>query len=159
SASNPAPAILCYPGSNRSKEELAGEPELNNKFTTERHSQKNNMAKFYVQNGFVAIAIDNPGVAEVSDLEYVSTAPSYYRETFSRHLIDMGWHYMGLSAFNGQQTLNWMRKLGFIDPNRIGLSGHSLGTEAAMILAILNPDIKALIFNDFLTNTRRRATT
>lgn len=158
SASKPAPAVLCYPGSYRSKEELAGEPELEPKYKVERSYDKNHMAKFYAEKGLVAIAIDNPGIAELSDLERTALAPSYERSSFSRYLMDMGWHYMGYSAFNGQQVLNWLRKLDFVDAKRIALSGHSLGTEPVMMLAALNPDIKAVVFNDFLTNTIRRVT-
>ncbi len=156
SASKPAPAVLCYPGSYRSKEELAGEPELEPRYKVERSYDKNHMAKFYAEKGIVAIAIDNPGIAELSDLERNVLAPSYAREGFSRYLIDMGWHYMGYSAFNGHQVLNWLRKLDFVDAKRLALSGHSLGTEPVMMLAALNPDIKAVVFNDFLTNTIRR---
>lgn len=157
SSGNPGPAVLCYPGSNRSKENLAGEPELEPNYAVPRHAEKNHMAKFYAQNGILAIAIDNPGVAEVSDLERFGSAPNFERNTMSRYLIDMGWHYMGFSSFNGNQILNWMRGLNLIDRNRIALSGHSLGTEPVMMLAVLNPDIKAIVFNDFLSNSLRRS--
>ena len=49
-----------------------------------------------------------------------------------------------------------MRTQKFIDPNRIALSGHSLGTEPAMVHAALNPDIQALVYNDFLCRLRER---
>ncbi len=156
SPARPAPLVLCYPGSNRSKEELAGEAELEPLYKIERHYEKNHMAKFYAQQGIISIAIDNPGIAELSDLERFKIAPNYDRNTLSRYLIDMGWHYLGLSSFHGNQILKWVRQLNIVDPNRIAVSGHSLGTEPAMVLAVLNPDIKALVFNDFLTNTRRR---
>lgn len=156
SAENPGPAVLCYPGSYRSKEELAGEPELHPNFKVERSYEKNHMAKFYAQQGIIAIAIDNPGVGEVSDLEYAALAPDYQRTFLSRHLMDLGWHYVGLSAFYGQHTLNWLQTRPMVDKERIALSGHSLGTEPVMMLAVLNPDIKAVVFNDFLTNTVRR---
>ncbi len=158
SPTNRGSAVICYPGSNRTKENLAGQPELNPHYAVERHSENNMMAKYYAEQGIVSIALDNPGIGEVSDLEAFGLGPNYDRNTLSRYLIDMGWHYLGLSAFNGQKIFDWLKTLDFIDPERIALSGHSLGTEAIMVLAVLNPDIKAVVFNDFLTNTVRRAT-
>ncbi|HRE53034.1 MAG TPA: alpha/beta hydrolase family protein, partial [Flavitalea sp.] len=58
SASNPAPAVLCYPGSASSKEKLAGEPELELRYKQPRLYEKNHMAKFYAEKGLIAIAID-----------------------------------------------------------------------------------------------------
>jgi len=156
SASNPAPAVICFPGSNRTKENLAGEPELNPNYSRDSFNEENKMAKYYAEQGIIAIALDNPGIGEASDLESFGLGPNYDRNTFSRFLIDMGWHYLGLSAFNGQKVFDWLKTLDMVDPVRISLSGHSLGTEPVMVLAVLNPDIKAVVFNDFLTNTIRR---
>jgi pimeloyl-ACP methyl ester carboxylesterase len=157
SAQTPAPGVLCYPGSQGSKENLAGESLLNPRFDTD-HPAENRMAMFYVKEGFVAVAVDNPGIAETSDLEKFGLAPwSYDRSTFSRYLLDLGWTYMGLSAFQGEQILNWMRTRPFIDRRRIVLSGHSLGTEAVMVLAIIDPDIRAVVYSNFLPRTILRA--
>jgi len=157
SAKKPAPAVLCFPGSNRTKENLAGEDELYPKYTIERHSDRNRMAMYYALQGIVAVAIDNPGIGETSDLEKYFLAPNYDRNTFSRYLLDVGWHYLGLSAFQGQQILNWMKTLDFINHERIALSGHSLGTEPVMVLSVLNPDIHSIVFNDFLCRIITRA--
>ncbi len=158
SSNNPGAAVLCFPGSNRTKENLAGEEELNPKYAVERHDDKNRMAMFYAQQGIVAVAVDNPGVGEASDLEKYGLAPGYERNSFSRYLIDMGWSYLGLSAFQGHQILKWMRSRDLIDNKRIALSGHSLGTEPVIALAVLNPDIKAVVVNDFLCRTITRTT-
>lgn len=158
SATDPAPAVICYPGTSGSKESLAGESELNPRFKSRSsHYEKNHMAKIYAQKGIIAIAIDHPFAAEASDLEFASLAPNYQWSIICRRLMDMGWHFNGLSAFNGQQVLNWLKTLPIVDDKRIALSGHSLGTEPVMLLAVLNPGIKAVVFNDFLTNTIRRA--
>lgn len=158
SSKNPGAAVLCYPGSNRTKENLAGEEELIPGYSVERHHDKNRMAMFYAQQGIVAVAVDNPGIGELSDLEQYVLAPSYDRNTFSRYLLDMGWSYLGLSAFQGQQILKWMKSRDFIDNKRIALSGHSLGTEPVMALAVLDPDIRAIVINDFMCRLITRAT-
>ncbi len=116
------------------------------------------MALFYAKSGMVVVAVDNPGVAESSDLERFGRAPSYERDGFSRYLIDMGWHYLGLSAFQSTQILTWMKARPFIDRNRIALSGHSFGTEPLMAIGVLDPDIRAFVFNDFVCRTIKRAT-
>lgn len=158
SAENPAPAVLSFCGSTRTKESTAGVDELNPLFLKEKHYDNNRMAMFYAENGFVSVVLDNPGIGETSDLEKYGRAPAYDRDTFSRYLLDMGWSYLGLSAFQGQQIFKWMKSLDFIDNSRIAISGHSLGTEPLMVLAVLNPDIHAIVFNDFMCRTIKRAT-
>ena len=157
SAKKPAPAVLCFPGTNRTKENLAGEEELSPRFAVERHSEKNHMALFYVRQGIVAVAVENPGFGETSDLTRYG-GPNMDVTTFSRYLLDMGWSYLGFSSFNGQQILSWMKTRNFIDSTRIAVSGHSLGTEPAMVLAVLNPDICAVVFNDYMCRLIKRAT-
>ncbi len=157
SAQAPAPAVLCYPGSDNTKENLAGEPELNPTFNTRHHPDLNHMAMFYAQQGIVAVAVDNPGIAEISDLGAYAVANND-RDTFSRYLIDLGWSYMGLSTYNGKQILAWLRSRDFIDRRRIALSGHSLGTEPVLALAVTEPGIRAVVFNDFLCRNIERAT-
>lgn len=151
SAENPAPVALCLPGSNHSKEQLAGEEELDPVFANSKFNDENKMAKFYAQEGIIAVAVDNPGIAETSDLEKYTGKIIYDRTTFTRYLIDMDWHYMGFSAFQSHQLLKWLRTLGLIDPERIVLSGHSLGTVAAMYLAVLNQDVYAVVYNQCIT--------
>jgi pimeloyl-ACP methyl ester carboxylesterase len=114
------------------------------------------MGMFYTQQGMVAVVVDNPGIGETSDLDQYANYRSYDRQTFSQYLNDMGWSYLGLSSFQGQQILDWMKTRDFINPAMIALSGHSLGTEQVMVLAVLNPDIAAVVFNDFLCNQINR---
>ncbi len=149
SAGNPAPATICIPGSSSSKESLADEEELHPVFARSKFHDENRMAKFYAQQGIVAVAVDHPGIAETSDLEKYTGRRIYDRTTFTRYLIDMGWHYMGLNAFNANQLLKWMRTLDFIDPDRIAVSGHSLGTEPALYLAVLDTSVAAVVYNNF----------
>lgn len=78
---SPRPAVLCIPGWGGSKEELAGEPELDDstekRANTERRLNparkkvqptRNAMAWKYVQEGLIAIAVDNPGSGEADDV-------------------------------------------------------------------------------------------
>jgi hypothetical protein len=122
-----APAVLCFSGSSGDKETLVGEKSISPIFIP-NHAEKNAMALYYVQKGLIAVALDHPGIGESSDLEFYREIKGYDRNTMSRYLIDMGWSYLGLSAFQGQKVLDWMKGLDFIDNSRIAISGHSLGT-------------------------------
>lgn len=48
--------------------------------------------------------------------------------------------------------LQYIDLFDFVDKDKLGISAHSLGTEAGMALSVLCDDIKAMVFNDFLHN-------
>ena len=151
-----SPAALCIPGAGGSKESLAGEPDLVDKFRQRAFPNKNAMALHYVKQGLVAVAVDNPCTGEASDLE--SIAPMYYDyENSSRFLLEMGWSYLGYTSYLDMQVLNWMKTQSYIKKDRIVVSGFSLGTEPLMVLGILDTSIYAFVYNDFLCRTRERA--
>lgn len=148
SEERPAPAVLCFPGSKGTKETLAGEDE----HPRSRHPGKNSMAKFYAQAGMVSVAVDNPGFGETADIGYAAGA----RELLSLYLLKTGWHYWGMAVFNAMRILEWMKQLGFVDASRIALSGHSCGVGPIGPLAVLDPDIRAVVNNDNLSDGLRR---
>lgn len=162
---NTTPAVLCIPGTNGTKEELAGEPEFNPSRVHGLRSETEKMALHYVQKGFVAVAVDEPGVGETSDYNNVlekTDSPNshdfkfYYYHNTAKNLLEMGWNYLGFSVFLDQAVIKWMKTQPFINPSRIIISGMSLGTEPALALTILDPSIFALVYNDFLCRTRER---
>ncbi|MCR1859299.1 alpha/beta hydrolase family protein, partial [Phocaeicola vulgatus] len=52
---------------------------------------------------------------------------------------------------------NWMKAQSYIRKDRIVISGFSLGTEPMMVLGVLDKDIYAFVYNDFLCQTQERA--
>ena len=56
--------------------------------------------------------------------------------------------YGGLAAFE------YLRELPFVDAQRCGMGGHSLGGEMAYTAALANPEIKALVFSGFAWDLR-----
>ena len=50
-----------------------------------------------------------------------------------------------------------MRTYDKINNQKIALSGHSLGAEPAMVLAILNPDVVGLVYSDYLPRLIKEA--
>lgn len=153
---NPAPGVLCIPGSGRTKESLAGEAELEPKYARPRFQKENEMALKYVQTGLVAVVVDNPCIGEASDLEKYTVAPSYYFNETARCLLEIGWSYLGYSSYVDMHVLNWMKEQSFIQKDRLIISGHSLGTEPMMVLGVLDPTIYGFVYSDFLCRTLER---
>ena len=158
------PAVMCFPGSSGTKENLSGEPPLHPAFEPNgrshegwRHAERNQQALQFARAGMVAVAVDHPGNGELSDLaKYRGTAMDD-RDTISRYLIDLGRDYIALSVFQKMQILEWLRNRPFVDPDRLAVSGHSLGTEAVLAMAVLDPGIRAIVWNDFLCPNIERA--
>lgn len=152
SESEPGGAVLCIPGFGGTKEQLSGvragdfaleQPPVDNPST-------NAMAREYAKAGLVAVAVDNVSFGEQKDCgvaDYLTT---------SRLLLEAGWSYLGFNSYQQRMALEWLKRQPYVDPERIGVSGFSLGTEPMMALAMLDDDIKAFVYNDFLCRTRER---
>lgn len=154
---HPAPAVMCIPGSGESKETSAGEPELNPKYGEDEPLDRWIIALPYVEQGMVAVVVDNAGAGEVSDLEGYTIAPRYQYEAVARYLLELGWSYLGYNSFIDKQILDWMKTRPEIQRERIIICGFSLGTEPMMVLGVLDPEIYGFVYNDFLCRTLERA--
>lgn len=150
------PAVLCFPGSSGTKEYLAGEDEPHPDLKVPAHAEKNRMALEYVRAGMVAIAVDHPSNGELIERDGDRLIRGAARDKLSRDLIYAGRSYLGLSSFQKMQVLQWVKTLAIVDTKRIAVSGHSLGTEPAMVLAVLDPDVAAVALNDFVHGKRRQ---
>lgn len=155
-AAHPAPGVLCIPGSGETKETSAGEPELEAKFALRDPQERWIMGIPYVKKGLVAVVVDNPGAGEVSDLERYTVAPEYNYDAVARYLLELDWSYLGYSSYIDMHVLEWMKRQPVIDKKRLIVSGFSLGTEPLMVMGMLDPDIYAFIYNDFLCRTLER---
>lgn len=157
SAQSPAPAVLCIPGSGQPKELLAGETSEDLSRPPAEQPGNNAMALHYVREGWVAIVVDNAGTGETCDAEHAAGRRSYDDDNLARYLLELGWSWLGYTSYVDQCILNRVRELPYVRRDRIVLSGFSLGTEPLMVLGILNPDIYAFVYNDFLCRTLERA--
>ncbi len=158
SISAPAPAVLCIPGSGHTKEMLADETgDLCPRLAKRPADKRNCMALQMVQEGYIAVVVDNPATGESSDLECLGLHSGYDYDTMSRLLLEIGWSWLGYTSFLDQQVLDWMKQHPQMRHDRIAISGFSLGTEPMMVLGVLNPDVHAFIYNDFLCHTQERA--
>lgn len=152
----PVPAVLCFPGSSGTKEYLAGEDEPHPDLKVPAHAEKNRMALEYVRAGMVAVAVDHPCNGELIERDGQRLIRGSARDKLSRDLIYAGRSYLGLSSFQKMQVLRWVKTLYVVDMKRIAVSGHSLGTEPAMVLAVLDPDVAAVVLNDFVHGKREQ---
>lgn len=155
SKQNPAPAVLCLPGSGQPKELLAGETTQDLTGPPAGKPGDNAMALHYVREGYVAVVVDNAGTGEIGDLQAPGRTYSD-DENLARYLLEAGWSWLGYTSYTDQCVLNWMKEQPYIRRNRIILSGFSLGTEPMMVLGVLNPDLYAFVYNDFLCRTLER---
>jgi hypothetical protein len=158
-AENPAPTVLCYIGSATDKEFVAGEPQIDHpNCRSTKYPERNRMGLYMVQNGMAAFVFENPGTAETSVLTPPECGKThmYTRTVLCHGLLDAGLNYVGLTVFQRLQFLTWLDSFPYVDQKRLGISAHSLGTEAAIAVGLLEPRIRAIVFNDFLHDDRRR---
>lgn len=161
SEDKPVPAVLCFLGSNHNKEFVAGEPLLNHpNCKVDQYPDRNRMAKYIVESGMVAFVFDNPAIGECSLMgdESFGETQSYSRSQLCSGYLRTGWSYTGVSVFQKLQFMEHLRTLSYVDQDRIAISAHSLGTETAIMLGLLCEDIKAIVFNDALTDEIKRYT-
>ena len=147
-AQTPLPAVMCIPGSGMTKEHLTGERPTSNPHTA--------MALNIVRRGYIAVAVDNAASGEAADLENLIGA-GYDYDTSSRLLLELGWSWLGYTSYLNRHVLEWMKIQPSIRPDRIVLSGFSLGTEPLMVLGVLDRSIYGFVYNDFLCHTQERA--
>lgn len=158
SKASPLPLVLCLPGSVFGKEFLADEPPVNGKAGSfSKYPERNKIAKQVVENGMIACAFDNPATAECAlpidaTVDYGANA----RVHLCHGLAQMGLCYAGISVFQKLCFLRFAKTLAYIDQNKIGVAGHSLGTTDAIFLGLLCDEIKAVVVNDFVGDDRER---
>ncbi|MBQ4528329.1 MAG: hypothetical protein II998_09670 [Clostridia bacterium] len=153
---NPAPGVLCFPGSTYSKEFLAGEPMLENMGCRYvKYPERNRMALYMVQAGMVAFAFDPLEIAECG-LEIDKENWGYTRAQLCHGYIQSGFCYPGISVFQKLVFMKFLKTLDFVDQKKIGVASHSLGATDAVLLGLLCDDISAVVFNDFICDQRQR---
>lgn len=137
------PAIMCIPGSGGTMEAL---------------TEGKGMGITYVKEGWIAVCVDNACAGEQADQENkYPDSWDYDYDLSSRILLELGWSWLGYTSFVDYQILQWMKTQPLIDKSRIVVSGFSLGTEPMMVIGVMDKDIYAFVYNDFLCQTQERA--
>ena len=146
-----APAMVSLPGGGASLESLAGEPD---EYPC-RFPSRNRQSWFFAKMGVVGIALENPATAN-NGVEGVSQWTSQMQ--FARLMALAGRSNWGFATAHVLETIRFLRSLPFIDSERIGVSGMSLGCIPALYAAVLDDGISAVIYNDFVCSWAARAT-
>lgn len=151
---NPAPGVLCFPGSAYSKESSAYEPLLPNKSCQDiAYPERNAMGKHIAQNGMVAFLFDN---LETAECAAETDTVGYSREQMCHGYLMSGLCYPGMSVFHKLCFMKFLKKLDFVDKKNLAICGHSLGTETGLFLGLICDDFKALVFNDMMVDHLHR---
>jgi len=53
------------------------------------------------------------------------------------------------STYGGRTSFEYLKSLPYVDPNAVGLMGHSLGAEMTYAIALSDPSVKALVVSGF----------
>ena len=139
----------------------AGEPIPDHpNYSETKFYERNQMAKHYVKAGFAAFVFDNPGIGETAIRTDPSSGETQWatRTALCHGYLEMGLTYPGVSVFQKLRFLDHLSNLDYVDGTRIAASGHSLGTETAIMLGLLSDRISAIVFNDNLCDEQRRYT-
>lgn len=56
-------------------------------------------------------------------------------------------------TYGGLSSLAYLRSLPFVDPDSLGMMGHSLGAEMAYDVALRKPEVRGLVITGFAYNT------
>lgn len=150
-AGAPLPAVVCTPGGMGRKEGLVGEPQLDGSEFT-RFPEHNQQAVHFAKAGWVALALDSAYGLEVELCEEVEPED----RDFMFHEIWLGRSPESISVTYKLQVIRWLREHSLVDPTKIAVSGHSMSTTHISMMALLDRQIKAVVFNDFVTNWQER---
>lgn len=98
---NPVPVLFCIPGSDQTKEELAGETSPDLDQPSVQQPGNNAMAFHYVRQGWAAIVVDNAGTGEEGDAEHAAGRSSHDYENLARLPAGNGLELAGLHLLRG----------------------------------------------------------
>lgn len=88
------------------------------------------LAKELAARGYVVIAPDYPSMGELKDYDF--SKDRYESATMK-------------AIFNHMRCVDLLQNLSIVDPERIGVIGHSLGGHNAMFLAAFDPRVKVTV--------------
>jgi len=140
----PAPAVVCTPGSGAGKESLAGEPCA----CPNRFPLRNRQAWWYVKAGMIVIATDNPGLAKSGEPDMEDYGKAAIR--FRIQLMRCGRTYRGFVTEQRLMMFEFLKKHPLVDPACLAVSGLSLGCTGTLYPMLLNDDIAAMVYCDFV---------
>lgn len=104
------PRYSRIPGSDQTKEELAG--ETSPIWTSLPYSSRATTPWLSIMSGrgWAAIVVDNAGTGEEGDVEHAAGRSSHdYPENLARFLLEMDWSWLGYTSYADQCILDWVK--------------------------------------------------
>ena len=153
SATNPAPGVMCIPGTISGKEQTANEPLLDPSHFIHKEPYKvdrNRFAYHYAKAGFVAVAVDHVWMTE-QQMPSPREGPERVRSVLSW----MGRSIPSMGLFQEFTILQWLKRRPFVRGKDVACAGHSLGGWESVWLALLDPDVKAVVYNACAYDVRK----
>jgi len=142
-----APAIICFYGttSGAGKETAVG---LSGSAPGSLPEKNRNFAVDMVEAGFVAFAADY-----LRDGERIKPGRQPYDTTdFYEQFPD--WSIHGKDVWDNFCAVDYLQTLDFVDPDKIGMTGHSYGGHSTIFTAALEPRIKVAVANGPVSDFR-----
>jgi dienelactone hydrolase len=154
------PAILVIPGHG---DGILGTSGLEQDY-------QNSSALEIAKAGFVTLTCENRGVGTLTYLKrdnQLYTLSEYYQRFDHDNFIYNGFevietvqlpeffnkkNYLNIVLEDQKQAVDYLASLSFVDSNKIGAAGISLGGELAMYLAVLDERIKSVVVVGWLTD-------
>lgn len=139
------PAVVCLPGSGASLNSLAGEPDAYGN----HYPARNRQAWHCVQLGMIGVAMENPATAEsgVREVNHFAT-----QAQFARMMTLAGRSNWGFMVEHVLETIGFLKRHPHVDPQRIAVSGMSLGCIPALYAAVMSDDVTAVVYNDYVSS-------
>lgn len=144
-STSPYTALFILPGSGATgARDVIGEPTELSQFY-----YHDNIGRELVKEGYAVYVIEHRGYGERSldignscnrynEMERVLTCP---QEIFQKELASIGIDYVHLIFRDAAQVLKYIHSLDYVDSNRIGAVGLSMGGIMASVLSGNNPEI------------------
>jgi len=156
SAANPAPGVLCIPGTLTGKEQTAGEPVLKPEHFFEKpHAwmlENNRFAKHFARAGYMAAAVDHINSTEQNQARLPAKVPaSYQYQNLTSHEQTLRWlgrDSVCMALFHKYVILQWLKAMPCVNGRGVAIAGHSLGASEAMWLALVDSEVRAIVYND-----------
>ena len=125
------PAILCiHQTTDVGKDEpvgLAGDPNLDYARVLCR------------QHGYITLT---PDLLTAGERVKAGMKPFFTDDFYARH---PGWSMFGKNLWDNMKAVDYLQGLAFVDPGRIGCTGHSLGGNGTLYLAAFDERIQAAV--------------
>lgn len=141
------PAVICFYGttSGAGKETVVG---LSGRVPGSPPQRNNAFAIDMVEAGFVAFAADY-----LRDGERVKPGREPY-DTTDFYKEFPNWSIHGKDIWDTSRAVDYLQSLDFVDPEKLGMTGHSYGGHSTIFTAAMEPRIKVAVANgpvsDFL---------